>query len=371
MLKFRLAGDDIFLPAVGKFQMTTQRLIQSLGAALLHHTLAVRGITEDNAAVRGQAHLGSVPVSELDQLFHTGFFRIRHCKTNALRVVVRTQNPVIAPKFLVDGFAPGVPPHLLIHPGKFLCRKPTVQAGGAIFGDQGSFDGNGAAAAEGIPQKFSAPILGQHYHCRCQGLPQRGVVADGTITTLVQTHTGGIQVKHHPVVHQRKLQLIFFPILGQPADTILFSQPLGRGLFHDGLTIRHGHQLTVQAVTLYGECTISGDIIFQLRLIDALKQFFKSSGLKICQHQQHTLTGAQVHIGPCQSGFITGEENAAVLHPDIFNIQPAQFITGNALQAKQSGHCKFKLRHIFLHFYTFPLGGRCPARGGNLPPAGD
>ena len=44
-------------------------------------------------------------------------------------------------------------------------------------------------------------------------------------------------------------------------------------------------------------------------------------------------------------GLIAGEENTAVFHTDVFNVQPAQFIACQSFQTEQAGNGKFKIRH--------------------------
>ena len=101
-------------------------------------------------------------------------------------------------------------------------------------------------------------------------------------------------------------------------------------------------------MALHGEGTVPGDIVFQITVVHALEQLFKGGGLEIRQHDQHTLAGAQAHIGLGHGGFVAGKQHPAVLHPDVFDIQPAQLVTGDALQSKQTGDGKFKVRHNYL-----------------------
>ena len=119
-------------------------------------------------------------------------------------------------------------------------------------------------------------------------------------------------------------------------------------------------------MALDGELAISGDEIFQIGAVNALEQIFKGGSLEGCQHQQHTLAGTQADVCLGHGPLVTGEEDAAVFHPDIFNVQAAQFVAGDAFQTKQTGNRKFKFRHKYSFLCScLPLRGRWP-RGGWL-----
>ena len=83
----RLGGNDILLPAVGKFHVPAERPVELLGASLLEHALAIRGIADHEALVRRQAHLGRVCLAEVDQLPNARFSgvvarNIQGCRIN-------------------------------------------------------------------------------------------------------------------------------------------------------------------------------------------------------------------------------------------------------------------------------------------------
>ena len=347
MLKLRLGGDDILFPAVGIAQVPPQLLIEPLSRPLLQHPLAVGRVADENAALGGQVHLGSVPIPEGNTVGNAGLSGVGHGQGNALGIVVRAQNLVLPLEFLVLCLGAHLPPKAGLHPGEGLGGKPAVHARRPVFGDQRRLDGDGAGAAEGIPDKIPTPVTGQLHHGGGQGLPQGSVVALGTVAPLVKPRAGGVQVQLHPVVHDGKLELVFRAGFRQPGHAVLFAQPPGGGLLHNGLAVRHAHELTAQAVTLHRERPVLGDVVFQLRAVNPLKQLFKGGCLEIRQHQQHPLAGAQAHVGLGQRPLVSGKQHPAVLHPDVFHIQSAQLVAGNALQAEQRRHGKFKIRHSF------------------------
>ena len=148
-------------------------------------------------------------------------------------------------EFLRFCFFPNLVPDFPVAPCECFRRKPAAAAGGGVPGDQRRFNGDGAGAAEGVPQKFPSPVAGQLNHGGGQRLPQWRVVAHGAVAPLVEPLAGGVQIQLHPVVHDGKLQLVLCPGLREPADAVFFSQTPGGGLFHDGLTVRDAHKLAV------------------------------------------------------------------------------------------------------------------------------
>ena len=345
MLKLRLGGDDEFLPAVSKFQMTAQGTVEPLGAVLFHHSFAVGRVAHDKAAVGGQAQLCGVAVLKIHAIGHTGLAGIGKGQRYAGGVIVRTQNAVLAGKLLVLGLFLGLRPHLRCHPRIFLGRKVAIQARGPVLGNEGRFDGNGATAAEGIPEEISAPVAGQLDHAGSEGLMQRGIVAHGAVATLMQAGAGGIQRQSYLIVQDGKVELKLHAGLRQPGHTVLFTQAAGGRLFDDGLTVRNAHELAVEAVTLYGKLAVLGNKILQIGLIHSLKQLFKGLGGKLRQHHHHPFGSAQGDIGLGHGGSITGKQHPAVLHPYIFHTQPAKLVTGDALQTKKAGGYKLQILH--------------------------
>ena len=162
--------------------------------------------------------------------------------------------------------------------------------------------------------------MGQHHHGGSQSLPERGFIGIGPVAPLVQAGAGGIQEKLHPVVHDGKLQLVLGTGFGKPGNAVLFPQTAGSGLLDDGLAVGNRHELGVQAVALHRELAVSGNEILQIGVIYALEQLLEGGGLEIRKGQQHPLAGAQTDICLGHGTFVAGEENTAILHPDVFDV---------------------------------------------------
>ena len=172
MLKLRFGGDDEFLPAVGVFQVPPQRGVEPLGALLFQHPLAVGRVADENAGLGGQVHFGGVAVGEADDVAYPRLPGVGHGKRDALGVVVRAEDLVFSMEFLRFCFFPNLVPDFPVAPCECFRRKPAAAAGGGVPGDQRRFNGDGAGAAEGVPQKFPSPVAGQLNHGGGQGLPQ-------------------------------------------------------------------------------------------------------------------------------------------------------------------------------------------------------
>ena len=110
-------------------------------------------------------------------------------------------------------------------------------------------------------------------------------------------------------------------------------------------------------MALHRELAVLGDEVLQVGIVNPLEQLLKGGSLEVSQGQQDTLAGTQAHIGLSHGGFVTGEQDTAILYPDVFDIQPPQLVTGNALQAKKAGHGKFKIGHSFLLKYGNSMVG--------------
>ena len=248
-------------------------------------------------------------------------------------------------KLLRNGLLPGLLPDFGGRPGEAFPGKPALQTRGTVFRNHGGFNGNGAGAAEGIPHKLLAPVAGEEDHGGGQGFPQRGIVAHGPVAPLVQARPGGIQVQDGPVIHNGELELVFIAVLGKPGDAVLLPQPLAGGLFDDGLAVRHGHELAVQAVALHREGAVRGNEGLQRGRQNALEQLLKGLGLEVCQDGQHPLAGAQADVGFGHGRGVSGEGHPAVFRLYILQVQPPQLVCRDALQTEQAGHGKLEFGH--------------------------
>ena len=171
---------------------------------------------------------------------------------------------------------------------------------------------------------------------------QRRIVAHGAVAALVQAQTGGVQEHFADILHQGEPDLIDGAGLRQPGQTILGTEPIHGGLFHDALAVGHGVQLAVQAVSLDGKLTVLGNHIFQRQGLDALIQLFEGAGGEAAQQNHNPLTHAQPQVGLGHGIVAAGEEGTAVFHPYIVQLHPSQLIAHQTFQTEQAGNGKRK-----------------------------
>ena len=177
---------------------------------------------------------------------------------------------------------------------------------------------------------------------------QRRKIGLAAVAALVQAHAGRVQKQFHMILHDGKAQLVRLARLRQPAEAVFLAQPRDGGLFHNGLTVRNGVQLAVQAVALDRERTVLRNEALERHSLDTLKQVFKAVRVKLGQQNHHALTHAAAEVSLCHSGEITLKKNAPVLDPDVMQIQPPQFVTDQTFEPKQARHAKSHRIHSFL-----------------------
>ena len=163
---------------------------------------------------------------------------------------------VIPVEFLIQGFTAGFLPQLGLADVPLLAGEAAVQTRGAVFCNHCGLNGDGARAAEGIHKVVPATIPGKIHHGGGESFPQRRIIPHGTVAALVEACAGGVQKQLGLILHNGELKLIQAAGFRHPAHMIFLSQTLGRGLFHNGLTVGDGVELGAQAVPLYRECTI-------------------------------------------------------------------------------------------------------------------
>ena len=96
---------------------------------------------------------------------------------------------------------------------------------------------------------------------------------------------------------------------------------------------------------LTGNWPSAGNVLLQIGVVHALEQLLEGLCLELGQDDHNALAGPQADIGLGQSALVAGEQDPAVLHPDIFHIHSSQLVACQALQAEQGGNCKLHFFH--------------------------
>ena len=186
-LKLRVGREQGQGPAVGqRAEGPAEFPIELLSLPLLQDTLAI-GRVGDEPAVGGlTAEPEGVRHLEADQILHAGLFSIGTGDGHRLGVDIPAPDVVGPVKFPVHGLVCGVHPGPRGKKAPLLCGKGAVQAGSAVFGDEGGLDGNGAGTAKGVAERIAAPVFGEEHHGGGQSLPQRRRDAHRPIAPFVE-----------------------------------------------------------------------------------------------------------------------------------------------------------------------------------------
>ena len=311
--------------------------VQLLGLFLLQQPLAVGRVGHQLAVLAVPVELARIRYLEPDAVLHPGQLRVVPRQLHGLGVDVAAPDVVAAVEFLIHGLVGGVQPQLGVHALPLLGGKAPVQAGGPVFGDEGRLDGDGAAAAEGVAEGVPAPVAGQRHQRRRQCLPQGGTHVLGPVAPLVQTLAGGVQIQRGHVLDNGELNLVPAARLRQRLAAVGGAQPLGGGLFYDGLAGGHGVQRGVQGVALDGELAVPGDELLPGQRQHALEQRLEIPGGKAAQLHQHPGAAAQIDVetGDVSHGAFTVD--TAVFRPDVVQLQALHLIRHQGFQPEQAG----------------------------------
>ena len=339
-----MGAEQIQLPIVELVVCLAEGGVQTFCFGLFQQTFPVGGIGDDHTAVGDQIKLSSVGNRELDHVRNPCALCVFSGHGYSLGVDVGCEDAVFTAEFSCLGFFNGLVPDFAVEVGPAHCGKLTVDAGGAVLCSQCCFDGDGAAAAEGIGKVAAAAIACNVNHGSCQSFTQRCSHVCGTVAALKQACACGVQVQHCGVVHNGKLNLVQGTVFGQPGDTIAVGHTGCHSLLDDALAVGNGVQLAVQTVTLYGELAVPGDKGFPADGLGAFKQFIKGTSGEAAHYDQYAFTEAGTDVGACHTVFIAAEVNAAVFGADVFHAHVAQFIAYKAFQTKQAGDTKFQFQ---------------------------
>ena len=328
--------------------MPAERTVEPLGAALLKHALTVGRIADDEALICGQTHLRRVRLAELDQLADARLACVLLRDLQRSRVNVGAEDVILPPVLAVERFRSGLLPDRFRDAGPLLRHERPVQARRAVQRDHRRLDADGSRAAERIPEEVPPAIAREIDHGGRHRLVQRRKIGLAAVAALVQAYAGRVQKQLHMILHDGKAQLIRFARLRQPAEAVFLAQPRDGGLLDDGLTVRNGVQLAVQAVALDRERTVLRNEALERHSLDTLKQVFKAVRVKLGQQNHHALAHAAAEVGLRHGGEIAFKKNAPVLDPDVLQIQPPQFVADQTLQPKQARHAESHRIHSFL-----------------------
>ena len=101
-------------------------------------------------------------------------------------------------------------------------------------------------------------------------------------------------------------------------------------------------ELAVQAVSLDGELSVSGNEILQGQGLDALIQLFKGPGREAAQQNHDAFAHTKLQIGSGHGVEAAGKKRPAVFHPDVVQLHTPELVADQTLQSEQTGNGKSK-----------------------------
>ena len=197
--------------------------------------------------------------------------------------------------------------------GEGFADKGSVEAGGAVGGDHGRLDGDGAGAAEGVPKERIFAGTGGEGDGSGKGLSDGGGARFGAVAALMEGRAAGVdhQVRH--VLEDEEFDLIFdVTVLGEPFDAVVGGKTLNYGFFDNALAIGNREQLAFDGMTLDGELVVFADPILKGQSFCAVKELGKACGREGAEKNVDALGKAQSYIGAGNVGSLTLKGDATV-----------------------------------------------------------
>ena len=128
------------------------------------------------------------------------------------------------------------------------------------------------------------------------------------------------------------------PIFGQGIQSVVRTQAGGHSLLNDRLTGRHGMERGVERVSLHWKSSVLGHKMLPGQGPCSLKECVKICRGKLPQHQKHPFSGTQIQIDPGNIGRGSSTPYPSIFSPDTGQLQTAQFVSAQPLQAKKCGN---------------------------------
>ncbi len=172
-------------------------------------TLAVFGIEDDEAGLMRDGGVGEIAGVEFDEVFDAGGGGVLFSGVNGLGVDIGGDDAGGGGGLLgwfaglgAEGLPAGIVEVLEVHEAE----AGTQEAGRALLGDEGGFDGEGAAAAHGGDEGLPAVVAGGEDDAGGEGLAERGLVGHFAVAAVGDFAAGGVEVEPGAVVFPEELE---------------------------------------------------------------------------------------------------------------------------------------------------------------------
>ena len=282
----------------------------------------------------------------VDLKFHNvidlGKLRVVLREGNGVGVDVAAPDLVLAVELLVHRLVGCVEPEHFIERRPVLRGKAAVEPRRAVARDERGFNGDGAAAAEGIAEGVTAIVVRELDHRGGERFLEGGRHALRAVAALVESFTRGVEPDGDLVLHDGKAHLIAPPRFGKLRDAVGSAQAFDDRLFDDRLAGGHGVERRVDGVAHDGELPLAGDPVLPVHRAHALKERFKICRAELVQNQNDARAAAQVEVEARDVARLAAAENAAVLDAHIRKTELSDLVADKALKPQKTGNDKFQ-----------------------------
>ena len=263
---------------------------------------------------------------ELDDVVDLGELGVVARELDGVGVNVAAPDLVLAVELVVHRLVGCIEPEHFVERGPMLRGKAAVEARRAVARDERGFDGDGAAAAEGVTERVAAIVVRELDHRGGECFLERGGHAVGAVAALVKALARGVEPDGHFVLHDGKAHLIAPPRFGELRDAVGRAQAVDDRLFDDRLAGGHGVERRVDGVAHHGELPLAGDPVLPVHRAHALKERFKIRRAELVQNQNDARTAAQIDVEPRDVARLAAAEDAAVLNAHVRKSQFSDLI---------------------------------------------
>ena len=322
-----MRGKDVDLPAVGQLvHRAAEGTVELARLLALEKALSVGRVRHDAAVQPAPVEARRVVDFKFHNVIDLGKLCVVLREGNGVGVDVSAPDLILAVEFLIHRLVGCVEPEHFVERRPVLRGKAAVEPRCAVARDERGFNGDGAAAAEGVTERVATIVVRELDHCGGERFLEGGRHALGAVAALVESLTRGVEPDGDFVLHDGKAHLIAPPRFGKLRDDAVGSaQALHDRLFHDRLAGGHGVERRVDGVAHHGELPLAGDPVLPVHRAHALKERFEIRRAELVQNQNDARAAAQVEVEARDVARFAAAENAAVLDahvrkPQLFDL---------------------------------------------------
>lgn len=216
---------------------------------------------------------------------------------------------------------------------------------GAVAAEQGGLDGNGAGAAERVPQRpFGVPVAELHEGCG-EGFLERGGAGEFAVTPFMQAFAGGVDRHCGGVAEERDLDGELGAVFLEPVALVGSFEAFRDRFLGDSLHAGNGGNHRADAFSADGELGVDGEIAVPRQGDGVVEQFAEVAGGECADFDEDAIGGAEPEVGAADGQGIAHEGDAAILDGLLVVAQFGQFARDDSFQTEGGGGDEFDTIH--------------------------